>query len=196
MQATFSLYPSPASAPDSSPPPLLSPPDLRQFRNPISYSTNFPPPPLIPFPWHQDYCAYIYSQTTLNDLMSIVSISVIFMSSTVLYQVAWRALWTEVIHPKWFLKTEPAMDVGSNITLNFTYKLKQNTSFDTGSNLILQRFVNYRNQGSTPCDDNADHREQPARSRLSRLSRLSRWRWRAGGKRATSLTYPGANCLS
>ena len=88
------------------------------------------------------------------------------------------------------------MDVGSNITLNFTYKLKQNTSFDTGSNLILQRFVNYRNQGSTPCDDNADHREQPARSRLSRLSRLSRWRWRAGGKRATSLTYPGANCLS
>ena len=90
---------------------------------------------------------------------------------------------------------QPWMSV-SNITFNFTCKLKQNTSYDTGSNLILQRFLNYRNQGSTPCDDNADHREQPARSRLSRLCRLSRWRWRAGGKRATSLTYPGANCLS
>ena len=57
----------------------------------------------------------------------------------------------------------------SNITFNFTCKLKQNTSFDTGSNLTLQRFLNYRNQGPTPCDDNADHREQPARSRLSRF---------------------------
>ena len=86
---------------------------------------------------------------------------------------------------------------GLKKNINHSIALKNWPSlWSTGSHLILQRFVNYRNQGSTPCDDNADHREQPARSRLSTLSRLSRWRWRAGVKRATSLTYPGANCLS